>query len=49
MDVSWPKRDSSPPASDKSTQPPTRSSTVNNETTRSGTAKTPRTLGPRVA
>lgn len=49
MDVSWPTRDSSPPASDKSTQPPTRSSTVNSDTTRSKTAPTPKTLGPRVA
>ena len=49
MDVSWPKRDSSPPASDKSTQPPTRSSTVNSDATRSKTAASPRTLGPRAA
>ena len=38
-----------PPAVDASMTPPTRSSTVNNETTRSKTAATPKTLGPRTA
>lgn len=43
-------RDRAPSATDKSTQPPTRSSTVNNDTTRGGkAAATPRTLGPRCA
>ena len=46
---SFPTRDSSPSATDASTRLPTKSSTVNNDTTRSGVAKTPKTLGPRCA
>lgn len=45
----FPTRDSSPSASDASTRPPTMKSTVNNDPTRSKTAPTPKTLGPRCA
>lgn len=45
--VSWPTRDSSPPACDASCRPPKGS--VNTDTTRGKTAATPKTLGPRVA
>lgn len=38
-----------PPAVDSSMRPPTMKSTVNNDPTRSATAKTPKTLGPRTA
>jgi hypothetical protein len=47
--MGMPTRDSSPSAADASTRLPTKSTTVNNETTRSGTAGTPKTLGPRCA
>lgn len=49
MKPGFPTRDSSPSASDKSTMPPTRSTTVNSDATRSKTAPTPKTLGPRCA
>ena len=45
----FPTRDSSPSATDASTRPPTMKSTVNSDPTRSATAKTPKTLGPRCA
>lgn len=48
MKTSMPTR--SPPATqDASRVPPTRSTTVNNDATRSKTAATPKTLGPRCA
>lgn len=47
--MGMPTRDSSPMAADASTRLPTTKSTVNSDTMRSGTAKTPKTLGPRCA
>lgn len=44
-----PTRDSSPSSSDASTRLPTSKTTVNMDATRSKTAATPKTLGPRVA
>lgn len=38
-----------PPCCDASMKPPTMKSTVNSDATRSKTASTPKTLGPRVA
>ena len=40
---------SAPPTQDASRVPPTRSTTVNNDATRSKTAPGPKTLGPRTA
>ena len=45
----FPTRDSSPPSVDASMRPPTMKSTVNSDATRSKTAATPKTLGPRCA
>lgn len=44
-----PSRSSAPTAADASTRLPTSKTTVNSEATRSKTAATPKTLGPRVA
>ena len=46
--MGMPTRDSSPSASDKSTVLP-KGPSVNADPTRSGTAPTPKTLGPREA